>query len=471
MVLEKAIIEERIKKELSVRSSEKEEFGEVFTPPEMIEPLLNEHSAAIWKSKTTTFLDPCAGRGNFPVYIFYKLFASLASSIPNEQKRAEHILETMIFMVELNSENAKATKKIFHDICPTAKINLLQDDFLKLSDKDGFHSNGWPTHFTVVIGNPPYNAGGTKREGQKRLHVAFTENGLYCAEEKGYVSYICPPNYRETDTPMNTLFQEANGHFIHIKIYGSKETFALFHIQGRVDAFIYQKGTKGKTHIQDEYDEVANLVLDLKKHIPNFGATIFEKLYKAVERYGHVEGSRTTELSTIKQATFGCGSNKLLHLITAEGRRIYKTKKKHSLQTTRKLFINGLGLPYVYYDKEGVYGPSQSPIIIQEPSQSTVALMTSSLFQCIAWGLRITGNNNLPYILDAVPLLPGSSKTEASIASLLHLTAKEKTFINDEFPVPISKDADLVEPCGKTRKQKKKTNAKTRRQNIDEDSL
>ena len=66
---------------------------------------------------------------------------------------------------------------------------------------------------------------------------------------------------------------------------------------------------------------------------------------------------------------------------------------------TPKLLVNGLGLPYVYYDK-GEYGPSQTPIIVLKPSSKLVDFVKSDFFPFIAWGLRLTGNNNLPYLFD-----------------------------------------------------------------------
>ena len=84
------------------------------------------------------------------------------------------------------------------------------------------------------------------------------------------------PNFYFSDTiPLRFTFH------LFIFLCGAKETFDLFHIQGRVDTFIFQKGTKGNTVIDNEYHVVTNISIDLNKHIPDFGHTIFEKLYKS----------------------------------------------------------------------------------------------------------------------------------------------------------------------------------------------
>jgi hypothetical protein len=388
----------------------------------------------------------------------------LKSEIPNDTKRAKHIIEKMIFIAEINQYNATNCKKIFKTICPSAIPNIHNGDFLKLDTT----SLKWPNKFNSIIGNPPYNIGGTGLEGSKRTHIVFTEHSLKLLDKNGYLAFICPPSYRETNTPMNKLFEEADGHFVFIKIYGAQETAKLFHIQGRVDGFIYQKDVKGATTIDDEYNIITrNVQIKLRNHIPNFGFTIFNKLYYKIEKLGHIKAFRNTELSSIKSNTFGCnGRHKVLHLIVEKGKRVFKTVKTHSLASTPKLLINGLGVPYVYYDSTGEYGPSQSPVIILKPSKNIVNLTKSKFFSFIAWGLRLTGNNNLPYLFNAIPNISkeqNTFKTMNDIKRGFGLTNEEVKFIDDNFHSYEYENRDIFEKCNsKTRKHtssiKKKTN-------------
>lgn len=451
-------IEDLIDKHLPSKEKEKSELGEVFTPVSMIETLYKQYPKQVWSNPSLTWLDPAAGIGNFHLVAFMWLMEGLKTVFPNKTKRAEHILEEMLYFVEINPTNVKTCRAIFKTLCPTATLNIHQGSFLTMEPS----KLKWPSKFDSIVGNPPYNLGGTGLEGSKRTHIQFTEVGLSLLEPNGFLAYICPPSYREADTPMNQLFQDEKGHFVFIKIYGAQETHKLFHIQGRVDGFIYQTNKQGTTTIDDEYGVVTKgLTLDLTKHIPNFGHTIFAKLYAMVEKEGHVEAFRNTELSSVKAHTFGCkGRNKVLHLITEKGKRVFRTKQEHSLQTTPKLLINGLGVPYVYYDKKGEYGPSQSPVIIVKPSPQIVSLISSKFFSFLAWGLRLTGNNNLPYLFDAVPSLTKTSanafKTMDDIQKGFHLTKAEVEFIDKHFTAYSYQDKDLIEPCvgSKTRKKR-----------------
>jgi N-6 DNA Methylase len=440
-----------IEQHLPSKNKEKSNLGEVFTPVNMIENMYNHFpSSAFHKNKT--WLDPCTGIGNFMLVLFFILMTRLRS-IPFAQ-RAKHIIENMLFMVEINPNNVTVCKKIFHKLCPGAKPNIHKGDFLKEMP------TGWPQTFSVVVGNPPYNIGGTARDGTKRAHIAFTERAISISD---FVAYICPPSYREADTPMNLLFRA--GHLHYIKIYGAKETFDLFRIQGRVDTFIYEckksyKQTSKQTSttlIHDEYGIEHKVHLDLSRHIPNFGHSIFEKLHRMVLKLGKVDAFRTTEMSSIKSHSFGCGKHKVMHLIVEQGRRVFKTVKKHSLTDQHKIMVNGLGIPYVFHDTLGRYGPSQSPIIVLNPSNALVQLMLSDFFPFIAWGLRLTGNNNLPYLFDYVPQVTGSLKTMDQIQAAFGLTRSEIQFVRDHFAAYSYQDKDILEPCkpGKTKKNKR----------------
>jgi hypothetical protein len=458
-------INKLIERHLPAKTNEKSDFGEVFTPVIMIETLYTQFPKNIWNSSDTKFLDPCGGVGNFSLVLYFWLMDGLKQKIQNSNKRSKHIIENMIYITEININNVTVCKKIFKTLCPSAKLNIYQGDFLKLDTQ----KLGWPNKFNCVIGNPPYNIGGTGLEGSKRTHIIFTEHSLKLLEKYGILAFICPPSYRETNTQMNDLFKNNKGHFIFIKIYGAKETSKLFHIQGRVDGFIYQLDKLGTTTINDEYGLITeNITIDLDKHIPNFGFSIFNKLYNKANKLGHIEAFRNTEMSSIKSHTFGCnGKNKILHLIVEKGRRVFKTTKKHNLTHIPKLLINGLGVPYVYYDMKGEYGPSQSPVIILKPSKNTVNLIKSKFFSFVAWGLRLTGNNNLPYIFKAIPNVSkdntNSYKTMDDIKKGFGLTDEEISFINDNFHTYEYMNKDIIEACSKTKKVKK-LSSKTRKQ-------
>ena len=57
-----------------MRSKErKDELGEVFTPPELVEKMLDNLSQDSWTDPTKTFLEPSCGNGNFLVALKERL--------------------------------------------------------------------------------------------------------------------------------------------------------------------------------------------------------------------------------------------------------------------------------------------------------------------------------------------------------------------------------------------------------------
>ena len=96
---------DKIEKYLPVRENEKDKFGEVFTPPILINELLDQLPNHVWTDPTLKWLDPASGTGNFFMLVFFRLMAGLAKKIPNKNKRSHHILKNMLYMVDINSNN------------------------------------------------------------------------------------------------------------------------------------------------------------------------------------------------------------------------------------------------------------------------------------------------------------------------------------------------------------------------------
>ena len=76
-------------------------FGEVFTPPELVNEMLDKLPKDLWLDKTKTWLDPACGNGNFLVEVKRRLMESLVDEIPDAQERERHILENQIHGVEI----------------------------------------------------------------------------------------------------------------------------------------------------------------------------------------------------------------------------------------------------------------------------------------------------------------------------------------------------------------------------------
>ena len=94
---------------------------EVFTPPFLIEEMLDKLPKTVWKDPTKTWLDPCAGLGNFSVLILKRLMKGLKTWQPDEELRKKHILENMLYHVEMNPESIEKLQIVLN---PEGRYNL-----------------------------------------------------------------------------------------------------------------------------------------------------------------------------------------------------------------------------------------------------------------------------------------------------------------------------------------------------------
>jgi hypothetical protein len=118
-------ISRHIQTNLSVRTSEKNKYGEVFTPLEYITRLLDQLPSHVWSNPALRWLEPAAGIGNFCVVVYIRLMEGLSTVITDEMTRHKHIIQNMICMVEINKDNVERSRDLFG---PMANIRCA--DFL-----------------------------------------------------------------------------------------------------------------------------------------------------------------------------------------------------------------------------------------------------------------------------------------------------------------------------------------------------
>ena len=70
---------------------------EVFTPPKLAAAMLDALPPELFENPATTFLDPVAKSGVFLREIAKRLNRGLASQMPDDQKRIDHILTRQVF--------------------------------------------------------------------------------------------------------------------------------------------------------------------------------------------------------------------------------------------------------------------------------------------------------------------------------------------------------------------------------------
>jgi N-6 DNA Methylase len=287
-------IHEFIERHLEPNEREKKLFGEVFTPLPLVQEMLGSiekyADKDFWKNPNLKILDPAAGIGNFPLIAYEKLMEGLKSvkgfkgeGEKEVEARRKHILEKMLYMVELNPNNVRLMNKIFNGKKYT--LNVLCTDFLleteaDIKKHDGLSSRQkadgkrlleWKTmKFDLVMGNPPFNDEGGVAKGGNNLYQHFVDVGLNMINKKGNMAMITPAGIMKTTTftEKTPILEKINEMCIlHINIneckkhfHGIGSNFIYFLIENRKCDIIKSSVSKvGSMEFRDENINIKEL--------------------------------------------------------------------------------------------------------------------------------------------------------------------------------------------------------------------
>ena len=165
---------------------DKKDFGEVFTPLELVCEMLSKLPKKVWSDPSLVWLDPANGIGNFPVVVYYKLMDGLKKVFPNEAKRSKHIIKKMLFMIELNPVNVSICKKIFKMLDSDSEPNIYTGNTLDLNQAQ-LKAKGFPDKYDIIIGNPPFQNG-----RNLMFYVYFIDFANQVIKKNGYLLYVIP---------------------------------------------------------------------------------------------------------------------------------------------------------------------------------------------------------------------------------------------------------------------------------------
>ena len=208
--------------------------GEVSTPVSLVNEMLDKLPEEVFKSSTSTFLDPSFGSGTFLIEIVKRL-RKQGHSMENIQER--------VYGTEISHRLYNKVTKLFSNY-----------NFHKLYKEDFLTKDFNNMKFDVITGNPPYQETESKekRAGTPIWHK-FVLKSYDLLKEEGYLNMIHPNGWRNKRAKFKKvleLFNSANPLFINLSNYATG--LKLFNVGTTCDWYVLQKSpNKSNTVVRD----------------------------------------------------------------------------------------------------------------------------------------------------------------------------------------------------------------------------
>lgn len=317
---------------------------EVFTPPTIVNQMLDMLPAELWSNPETTFLDPACKTGVFLREIAKRLMVGLEKLIPDREERANHIFTKQLFGIAITELTALLSRRSVYcskrangkySVCSefsNEQGNILytrlshtwergrcrycgasqevydRGDELESHAYQFIHTNHpekiFNMRFDVIIGNPPYQLsdGGGTGDSAKPLYHIFIQQAKKLSPH--YLAMIIPSRWMKGGKGLS-MFREDMINDTRIKelhdFEDAKECFSGIHIDGGVCYFLWDKTYKGKvTYHHKSLDGVYSISQRyLKNNASNTvirdtrQISIIEKIAKSInERFSCIVSAR-----------------------------------------------------------------------------------------------------------------------------------------------------------------------------------
>ena len=291
---------------------------EVFTPPEIVNQMLDMLPQELFENPNTKFLDPACKTGVFLREIAKRLIKGLETQIPDLQERIDHIFHTQLFgiaITELTSllsrrgvycskypngklsvttfDNAEGNirfKRIDHawvngrcKYCGANKDNYDRGKELETHAYEFIHTDNpeeiFNMKFDVIIGNPPYqlSVGNTSGNASKAKAIYHDFISQAMKLNPKYLVMITPSRWMTRSTEgipeewIDYMLTDNRIRIMHDYL-NSSICFPGVDIMGGVNYFLWDRDNKG--HCEYYLHTEKDSVLSKKGYLDASGAGI-----------------------------------------------------------------------------------------------------------------------------------------------------------------------------------------------------
>lgn len=327
---------------------------EVFTPPNLVNEMLDLLPAELWSNPDARFLDPVTKSGVFLREMVKRLMEGLENQIPDQQERINHIFTKQLFgiaITELTSllsrRSVYCSKKangkysvceLFDDeqgniryermqhtwlngkctYCGASQEVYDRDDDLETYAYNFIHTDNpekiFNMKFDVIIGNPPYqlNDGGGTGSSAKPIYNLFIEQAKKLNPR--YLSMIIPARWysggKGLDDFRNEMLKDKCIRKL-VDYADSRDCFPGVDIAGGVCYFLWDRDNKGICEVEtirhnetikskrylDEFETFVrdNLAINIIHKVKENSSAFLDKVVSSRMPFGLVSSIRPEE--------------------------------------------------------------------------------------------------------------------------------------------------------------------------------
>lgn len=325
---------------------------EVFTPPELVNQMLDMLPEELWRDPSATFLDPACKSGVFLREIAKRLIDGLADEIPDLEERLEHIYRKQLFgiaiteLTSLLSRRSVYCSKWANGPCSVVRFDDAKGniDYLRLRHtwkggrckycgaaereykrEEGFEQYAYEfihldnpeevfnMKFDVIVGNPPYQlstAGASGGAQAKPVYHLFVNQAKQLSPR--FLVMVVPARWYSggwgLDSFRNDMLGDGRIRVLH-DFPEATDCFPGVQIKGGVCYFMWDRDSPGLcdvvTHMNGEESRSSRPLLEKNTDVfirYNNAVSIFRKVRS-------VDGDKDSFSSLVSaQKPFGIGT-------------------------------------------------------------------------------------------------------------------------------------------------------------------